>query len=230
MSTDIEKSETEDMDWESKVVFDTPVDQWSTIDLYKLVKARRQRGITEQTFDLDIKRWNHSLSNLPKYDAKAIGAEIRKMDFSCPANEHDFSKLEIRYSQLVGHLVRLNQMFSEVNWHVLILDGAYKNLRAVSSKLSTGTAKDKEANSEFIVQPFYERLVKAKALLIEIDDSRKSIEFSSMNLNRILKDREPERRMSGNMYNREGQLYSYENAMEQEVDEEGFISTRKKSS
>lgn len=231
MSIDNEKWEsgvTEDMEWEQDVVFNTPVDRWSTVDLHSIIKSRRKRGITEYSFDQDSKYYSDRLNRLVVYDSDAMSDELSRMDYSCPANEHDFSKLEIRYSQLVGHLVRLNEMYKIINAHVLEFDAAYKSLKTTALGLSSGTAKDKEANAEFMVQPLFAGLISAKKMIGQLDDAKKAIEFAAMNLNRILQGREPERMMSGNAYAREGQVHSYQNAMEQDIDEEGYVSTRKR--
>ena len=215
--------------WESDVVYDVAIDKWTTLDFYNIVKSRRKVGLTEATFDKAIQRWHNAIHRLPKYDEAKYLSDISSMDIDVPHNEHDFSKLEIRYSEYVSYLVRLNEMAKNVRYQYQTFDAAYKSLKSMAAKLSSGTVKDKEANAEFYVQEFLIGLVGTKNMLDVIEDNKKAVDFCSITLNRILKEREDERVHGINPYTREGQSHKFENMIANASSREpDLIPTRKK--
>jgi hypothetical protein len=220
---EIKNIEEEEIDWETSIEFTTPMDEWSTLDFYSIIKNRKKKGVTLETFYGDLKGWTNWLNSLVVPNKKALEAEILSMNFDCPANEHDIIKLEIRYSQLVGHISRLNEMHDLIFSHVSVFDSAYKSLKNIAMGLSSGTAKDKESNAEFLVQPLFKGVVGAKLLLTRIVNAKDSCENSATNLNRILRSRDAEQKMSASSYAKEGQMHAFDRANE-ENSGDGFLT------
>jgi len=226
-----DKLNTEEIeyDWDLDVELTTPPSLWSTIDFYTIIKDRKKTGITHENFDKDLKYWSNQLNRLSVQDYESITEELGNMDVTCPYDEHDARELEKKYSQLTGHMIRLNYLYNMIVSQVNLYECVYKAMKNIALSLSTGTAKDKESNAEFILQPYFRGILHAKKILLEIEGMKNSCEFSAMNLNRIVHLREAEYKMSSNIYNKEGQYFTFQDKTQNDnIDEPNRIIIRRK--
>jgi hypothetical protein len=87
--------------------------------------------------------------------------------------------------------------------HYEMISQAHKNLREMAIKLSTGTAKDKEANAAFTVHPFVIPMTNSKRLLTYLEQYLKNIEFAASQMDRILREHQALSRINQS-FNNEG--------------------------
>jgi hypothetical protein len=107
------------------------------------------------------------------------------------------------------------EMISVVNTQYQMFDRAYKSLKNIAINLSSGTAKDKEANAESVVNSFYVGAAVTRGLLDNLQTYKEVVEFGSMNLNRILKQREDQAAVNPT-YDKEGTYLGFQKRMMRE--------------
>jgi hypothetical protein len=97
----------------------------------------------------------------------------------------------------------LTEIISVVYAHYEMISQAHKNLREMAIRLSTGTAKDKEANAAFTVHPFVIPMTNSKRLLTYLEHYLKNIEFAASQMDRILREHQALSRIN-HSFNQEG--------------------------
>jgi len=126
----------------------------------------RLKGVTEESFAKEVQNWQDAISVLPFYDEIEIRNEVRQWDIAIPSkDEYEFESFSASYALQVQYRNRLTEIMSVVYAHYEMISQAHKNLREMAIKLSTGTAKDKEASAAFTVHPFVIPMTNSKRLL-----------------------------------------------------------------
>ena len=170
----------------------------------------RLRGVTEESFAKEVQIWQDAISLLPFYDEIEIRKEVRQWDISIPSkDDYEFESFSAAYALQVQYRNRLTEIISVIYAHFEMISQAHKNLREMAIKLSTGTAKDKEANAAFTVHPFVIPMTNSKRLLTYLEQYLKNIEFAASQMDRILREHQALSRINQS-FNSEGMsnLYS----------------------
>jgi hypothetical protein len=169
----------------------------------------RLKGISEESFTDEVQNWQDAISLLPMYDEIAIRTEIRQWDISIPSkDEYAFESFSAAYALQVQYRNRLTEIISVVYAHFEMISQAHKNLREMAIRLSTGTAKDKEANAAFTVHPFVIPMTNSKRLLTYLEQCLKNIEFAASQMDRILREHQALSRINQS-FNTEGMSNLY---------------------
>lgn len=164
-------------------------DNYHLSDFSTILKNRKD-GVTETSFFEDVEIWQRTLYSLPNYNENSIKEEIDTMNLEIPLEEYDLEKMSKVYSRLVSYRIRIVEITFVLNSHVNIFEKAYKTLKSSAMVLYAGTVKDKEANAESMVQPLLLGFLKVKNLLDYVMEVRENIEFASMNMARLLREKE----------------------------------------
>ena len=170
----------------------------------------RLKGVTEDSFAKEVQNWQDAIGVLPFYDEIEIRKEIRQWDIAIPSkDEYEFESFSASYALQVQYRNRLTEIISVVYAHYEMISQAHKNLREMAIKLSTGTAKDKEASAAFTVHPFVIPMTNSKRLLTYLEHYLKNIEFAATQMDRILREHQALSRINQS-FNAEGMsnLYS----------------------
>ena len=170
----------------------------------------RLKGISEESFAKEVQNWQDAISLLPVYDELEIRNEVRKWDIAIPTkDDYDFESFSASYALQVQYRNRLTEIISVIYAHYEMISQAHKNLREMAIKLSTGTAKDKDANAAFTVHPFVIPMTNSKRLLTYLEQYLKNIEFAASQMDRILREHQALSRINQS-FNSEGMsnLYS----------------------
>jgi hypothetical protein len=164
----------------------------------------RLKGISEESFAKEVQNWQDAISLLPIYDELEIRNEVRKWDIAIPTkDDYDFESFSASYALQVQYRNRLTEIISVVYAHYEMISQAHKNLREMAIRLSTGTAKDKEANAAFTVHPFVIPMTNSKRLLTYLEHYLKNIEFAASQMDRILREHQALSRIN-HSFNQEG--------------------------
>ena len=170
----------------------------------------RLKGVTEESFAKEVQIWQDAISLLPFYDEIEIRKEVRQWDISIPSkDDYEYESFSAAYALQVQYRNRLTEIISVVYAHFEMISQAHKNLREMAIKLSTGTAKDKDANAAFTVHPFVIPMTNSKRLLTYLEQYLKNIEFAASQMDRILREHQALSRIN-QTFNTEGMsnLYS----------------------
>ena len=170
----------------------------------------RLKGVTEESFAKEVQIWQDAISLLPYYDEIEIRKEVRQWDISIPSkDDYEFESFSAAYALQVQYRNRLTEIMSVIFAHYEMISQAHKNLREMAIKLSTGTAKDKDANAAFTVHPFVIPMTNSKRLLTYLEQYLKNIEFAASQMDRILREHQALSRINQS-FNAEGMsnLYS----------------------
>ena len=164
----------------------------------------RLKGVTEESFAKEVQIWQDAISLLPYYDEIEIRNEVRQWDISIPSkDDYEFESFSAAYALQVQYRNRLTEIMSVIFAHYEMISQAHKNLREMAIKLSTGTAKDKEANAAFTVHPFVIPMTNSKRLLTYLEQYLKNIEFAASQMDRILREHQALSRINQS-FNNEG--------------------------
>jgi hypothetical protein len=164
----------------------------------------RLKGVTEESFSKEVQIWQDAISLLPHYDEIEIRNEVRQWDISIPTkDDYEFESFSAAYALQVQYRNRLTEIMSVIFGHYEMISQAHKNLREMAIKLSTGTAKDKEANAAFTVHPFVIPMANSKRLLTYLEQYLKNIEFAASQMDRILREHQALSRINQS-FNNEG--------------------------
>lgn len=164
----------------------------------------RLKGVTEESFSKEVQIWQNAISLLPHYDEIEIRNEVRQWDISIPTkDDYEFESFSAAYALQVQYRNRLTEIMSVIFGHYEMISQAHKNLREMAIKLSTGTAKDKEANAAFTVHPFVIPMANSKRLLTYLEQYLKNIEFAASQMDRILREHQALSRINQS-FNNEG--------------------------
>jgi hypothetical protein len=212
----IKTEEDEDFDEENSLLLATlewaPMPEtvsWQDPNFSKDLVSRL-KGVTEESFAKEVQNWQDAISVLPFYDEIEIRKEIRQWDIAIPSkDEYEFESFSASYALQVQYRNRLTEIMSVVYAHYEMISQAHKNLREMAIKLSTGTAKDKEASAAFTVHPFVIPMTNSKRLLTYLEHYLKNIEFAATQMDRILREHQALSRINQS-FNTEGMsnLYS----------------------
>jgi hypothetical protein len=212
----IKTEEDEDFDEENSLLLATlewaPMPEtvsWQDPNFSKDLVSRL-KGVTEESFAKEVQNWQDAISVLPFYDEIEIRKEIRQWDIAIPSkDEYEFESFSASYALQVQYRNRLTEIMSVVYAHYEMISQAHKNLREMAIKLSTGTAKDKEASAAFTVHPFVIPMTNSKRLLSYLEHYLKNIEFAATQMDRILREHQALSRINQS-FNTEGMsnLYS----------------------
>ena len=212
----IKTEEDEDFDEENSLLLATlewaPMPEtvsWKDPNFSKDLVSRL-KGVTEDSFSKEVQIWQDAIGLLPYYDEIEIRNEIRRWDISIPSKDsYEFESFSASYALQVQYRNRLTEIMSVVYAHYEMISQAHKNLREMAIKLSTGTAKDKDANAAFTVHPFVIPMTNSKRLLTYLEQYLKNIEFAASQMDRILREHQALSRINQS-FNAEGMsnLYS----------------------
>ena len=212
----IKTEEDEDFDEENSLLLATlewaPMPEtvsWKDPNFSKDLVSRL-KGVTEDSFAKEVQIWQDAIGLLPYYDEIEIRKEVRQWDISIPSKDsYEFESFSASYALQVQYRNRLTEIMSVVFAHYEMISQAHKNLREMAIKLSTGTAKDKDANAAFTVHPFVIPMTNSKRLLTYLEQYLKNIEFAASQMDRILREHQALSRINQS-FNAEGMsnLYS----------------------
>jgi hypothetical protein len=172
--------------------------------------TNRLKGITEEAFSKEVEIWQKAISILPKYSEFDIRKEINSWDFGTPGkNDFYIESYAEAYSRQVRYRTRLTEITSVVFAHYEMLTQANKTLKEMALKLSSGTAKDKDATAAFTVHPLTLPMTHAKRLFIYLEAVLKNIDFAAAQMDRMLREHQALSRIN-HSFNNTGMSQSIE--------------------
>lgn len=212
---EIKTEEDEDFNEENSILLATlewaPMPEtvsWQDPNFAKNLVSRL-KGVTEESFAKEVQIWQDAIGLLPFYDEIEIRNEVRQWDISIPSkDDYEFESFSAAYALQVQYRNRLTEIISVVYAHFEMISQAHKNLREMAIKLSTGTAKDKDANAAFTVHPFVIPMTNSKRLLTYLEQYLKNIEFAASQMDRILREHQALSRINQS-FNTEGMSNLY---------------------
>jgi len=184
---------------------------WKDPEFTKEIVSRL-KGITEEGFANEVMLWQHHISVLPVYDEIVIRKEIRSWNLDIPIKDNfNIESFAQAYALQVQYRNRLTEIISIVYAHHEILSQACKCLKEMALKLSSGTAKDKDATAGFTVHPFVAPMTHAKRLNVYLDSVLKNIDFASSQMDRIIREHQALSRINQTVNNM-GMAQNYEDS------------------
>jgi hypothetical protein len=185
---------------------------WSDPNFTKDIISRL-KGITEEGFAAEVEMWQRHINSLPPYDEFEIRKEIRGWNLDIPTKDNfNIESFAQSYALQVQYRNRLTEIISLVYAHFEILSQAYKCLKEMALKLSSGTAKDKDATAGFTVHPFVAPMTHAKRLNVYLESVLKNIDFSSSQMDRIIREHQALSRINQTV-NNIGMAQTYEDSV-----------------
>lgn len=185
---------------------------WNDPEFTKDIVARL-KGITEEGFASEVQMWQKHISALPVYNEMDIRKEIRGWNLDIPTkDDFNIESFAQSYALQVQYRNRLTEIISLVYAHHEILSQAYKCLKEMALKLSSGTAKDKDATAGFTVHPFVAPMTHAKRLNAYLDSVLKNIDFASSQMDRIIREHQALSRINQTVNNM-GMAATYEDSV-----------------
>lgn len=173
----------------------------------------RLKGITEEGFAAEVELWQRHIHSLPVYNELEIRKEIRGWNLDIPTkDDFNIESFAQAYALQVQYRNRLTEIISLVFAHYEILSQAHKCLKEMALKLSSGTAKDKDANAGFTVHPFVAPMTHAKRLNVYLESVLKNIDFSSSQMDRIIREHQALSRINQTVNNM-GMATTYEESV-----------------
>ena len=199
-----------DLDWKPQSnLFDYSLESFAP-DIVK-----RLQGITEESFALEVEMWQAHLNVLPNFDEYKIRTECNQWDISIPQrDDFNFDNLYEAYFKQVQYRNRLTEIISVVYAHHELLSSAQKSLKEMAVRLANGPKHDKDAIATLTVQPFTMAMAVAKRCLVYLESVQKNIEFTAMQLDRLMRERQNLARINQQMSN-EGASSYYTNITNQ---------------
>jgi len=176
---------------------------WSDPNFSKNLVSRL-KGVTEESFAKEVENWQVAINMLPLYNELEIRNEVRQWDVAIPnKDDYDFESFSAAYALQVQYRNRLTEIISVVFAHYEMISQAHKNLKEIATKLTSGTAKDKDAVATFTVHPFVIPMTNSKRLLTYLEQYLKNIEFAASQMDRILREHQALSRINQS-FNQEG--------------------------
>lgn len=186
-----------DIEWPSNP---DPTD-WNNYDFYDDF-LHSSKDLTPEAIAKRVAVWGSTIKNLPYYNDTEIRNEIFSWDLSIPSkDDFDYDNYSIYYARLIQYRHRLTEIMSIVNLNYEMLNQAYKNIKDMSMKLTTGTANDKEAFAAANVYLIAKSLGFAKALYDTLQNMFRSIDFSSYQMDKLHKEHQSLARINNNLNN-----------------------------
>ena len=177
--------------------------------------VKRLQGITEESFCEEVKLWQQHINILPNYNEYEIRKECSAWDINIPKrDDFDFDNLYEAYYKQVQYRNRLTEIISIVFAHHELLSGAQKSLKEMAVRLANGPKHDKDAIATATVQPFTLAAAAAKRCLVYLEAVQKNIEFTAIQLDRLMRERQNLARINQSMAN-EGMSAYYNNITNQ---------------
>jgi len=187
------------------------IDNWHKMD-FKSQVSKRLNGITKESFQEDVEIWQMQLQTLPTYNEEKLREEISKWDWAFPSHDDfRFESLYETYSLQVSYRTRLVEIIGQVNAHAEMFTQAHKALEKAAFKVfskSGGSVDDKKADAAHAVAPFLWGAANSKRFLSYLTEVLEAIEFSAMQLARLLREREALGKINSS-YEREGHSQSF---------------------
>ncbi len=206
------------------------LDEWHQVRISNMVRSR-VTGVSKEMFFADVQLWETELEKLPSFSDAEIRKEVYNwnMEFDI-ANVYELSDLQEVYARMNSYRSRLTFLRDMVNQHYQTYTYIHKNMAVMAKGLfiAAKDVREKDANAENMVQPFAFPVPRLKRLLDFLDDIKNSLEFASMNVARVLKEKELALRIS-HTHHSEGQAHMYERLRSQPANSDVEIKTRDKS-
>lgn len=164
--------------------------------------VKRLKGITEESFAVEVEIWQENINSLPVYDEMAIRKEVAQWNIGIPSRDQfDFESYTIFYSLQVQYRNRITELINVVYAHHEMLSQAQKTLKEMATKLAAGTAVDKNGIASFTVHPFSVATTHAKRLLVYLEAVLKNIEFAASQMDRLLREHQALARINSTFSN-----------------------------
>ena len=136
------------------------------------------------------------------------------IDFGSSKIDFNFDNLLLAYHRQVQYRTRITEIYSIVYAHNELLNNAYKSLKEMAVRLTAGPKHDKDAIATLTVQPFTMAMAVAKRCLVYLESVQKNIEFTAVQLDRLMRERQNLARINQSMSN-EGASAYYANVTSQ---------------
>lgn len=186
-------------DWPSNPI---PID-WSD-DSFVDRMIERLDGVTREGFKKQTLLWMKTIDSIPKYDEKALRAEIASWDFDIPGKDNfNFEEYSIFYSQLIAHRTRLTEIIAVVNANHELLLQANKAIKEMATRLATGAKHDKDGTAFYAINDFSVSYTNCKIFYDYLQSVLKNIEFCAYQMDRLQKEHQSLSRINNN-FNNEG--------------------------
>ncbi len=182
---------------------------WKSPNFAKEI-VNRIKGVTEESFAVEVELWQEAISSLPDFDELEIRKEIRGWDIGTPDKDnYNIEAYAAAYSMQVSYRTRLVELISIVYAHHELIFQAHKTLREMAMNLADGPKHDKESYASFTVHPFVIPLTHAKRLLAYLESVLKTVDFAATQMDRILREHQALARINQS-FNNMGMSQIYE--------------------
>lgn len=186
-----------------------PIIDYSSLDFSKEI-GNKLRGITVEDFKEECHAWFDAIKVLPSFDEGRMRKEINSWDLDLPNQEnYNLDSIYITYANYVRYRNRIRAFVDIVNAHSEILTSAQKCIKEMAVKLAEGAKHDKDAIGTFYTNRLSIAIAQAKRVATFLDYTVKTIEFNSLQMERLYRERLAIAKINNGMYT-EGASLSYE--------------------
>lgn len=186
-----------------------PTIDYASLDFSKEI-GDKLRGITVEDFKEECQNWFDAIKMLPKFNEGDIRREINNWDLDLPdQNNYNLDSIYVTYANYVRYRNRIRAFVDVVNAHTEILTSAQKNIKEMAVKLAEGAKHDKDAVGTFYTNKLSIAIAQAKRVATFLDFCVKTIDFNSLQMERLYRERLALAKINNGMYS-EGASISYE--------------------
>lgn len=169
----------------------------------------RGNEYNENSLSNDLQSMLDEYNKLSKLDIEKIRKEVDEWDFKIDKDETDMDIISATYVRFTEYNQRIVNLTDKVDIHNEILDFIIKSVKDISAGLTKGTAKEKDSKSSIILLPLSLEFTKIKSLLNYLKSTKESIQFTSNQLARILREKEVANKTNPSFY-KSGQSSIYQ--------------------
>lgn len=186
-----------------------PTIDYSSLDFSKEI-GNKLRGITVEDFKEECQAWFDAIKMLPSFDEGQIRKEINSWELDLPHQDnYNLDSIYVTYANFVRYRNRIRAFVDIVNAHTEILTNAQKNIKEMTVKLAEGAKHDKDAVGTFYTNRLSIAIAQAKRVATFLDYTVKTIEFNSLQMERLYRERLAIAKINNGMYS-EGASISYD--------------------
>jgi hypothetical protein len=186
-----------------------PTIDYSSLDFSKEI-GNKLRGITVEDFKEECQAWFDAIKILPSFDEGQMRKEINSWDLDLPEQDnYNLDSIYVTYANYVRYRNRIRAFVDVVNAHSEILTTAQKCIKEMAVKLAEGAKHDKDAVGTFYTNRLSIAIAQAKRVATFLDYTVKTIEFNSLQMERLYRERLAIAKINNGMYT-EGASISYD--------------------
>lgn len=151
-------------------------------NLISMVESREHINI--DSFMQDVNLFQQIINTVDYPDLDQIKLEVSEWDFSTPDKDFvDIERVLQTYSRVYAYRTRFSEIMSEASIYQMYISTAYKSLKETAHALFSGTAKERDANSNFRLRGFEIEMLYADSVIIFLKEVNHNLQDIFFNLN-----------------------------------------------